>query len=313
VEGFSLDQISDLNSYVDNPFYGIVTDASSSLSAPQVQAYQLQRPFPQFQLFGGDAPPYANSIYNALQAKLEKRFSSGLQFLVTYTFSKAIDNATATDDNIAWLGGRVSLQDPNNYHLERSVSSFDDTHVFQFSYVYELPFGRGKAVGNNWNPVVDAFLGGWQTNGIWRFDTGFPIYLTLTDSRNHPIPTYGDQRPNLVGKPERNHGSDFRNNYFTNPEVFDFPDPFTLGNAPRTIPWVRQPGMANGTASLFKQFSLSKLREGSRLEFRIEAFNVLNHPQFGRPNTNVGSSQFGKITSQANLPREVQLALKFYW
>lgn len=313
VERYSVDQIAGLNDYVPNPFFGIVTDSSSSLSAPTVQAYQLQLPFPQFTGIGGDPPPVGNSIYSALQTKIEKRFSSGLQFLVTYTFSKSIDDTSVTDDNISWLGGRVSLQDPNNYALERSVSQFDDTHVFQFSYVYELPFGHNKLIGSNWNPVVNAVLGGWQTNGIWRFDSGFPLAASLSGSYNHPIPTYGGQRPNLSGTPVKNTGPDSLTSYFSNPEVFSMPAIYTLGNAPRTLPWIRQPGMRNGTASLFKSFPLSTIREGSRLEFRIEAFNVLNHVQFAAPNMTVGSSNFGLTTRQANLPREVQLALKFYW
>jgi len=102
-------------------------------------------------------------------------------------------------------------------------------------------------------------------------------------------------------------------NYFANPQVLSVPDPFTIGNAPRSLGTCRAPGQANATLSLFKEFSLAKLREGSRVEFRIEAFNALNHPQFNSPHSSFNSGSFGTITSTANSPREVQLALKFYW
>jgi len=137
----------------------------------------LQLPFPQFQGFGGDSPPWANSIYNALQIRAEKRFSHGLQALITYTWSKSLDDASTTDGGTTWLGGITSLQDPNNRRLERSLSTFDIPRVLQLSYVYELPIGRNKRFGANMHPVLDAIVGGWQTNGIWRFNDGRPFAL----------------------------------------------------------------------------------------------------------------------------------------
>ncbi len=91
------------------------------------------------------------------------------------------------------------------------------------------------------------------------------------------------------------------------------PDPYTIGNAPKVQPNLRMPGTRTGALSLFKEFSLASLREGARLEFRAEAFNALNHPQFSGPNATVNTDNFGKITGQANSPRQVQLALKMYW
>lgn len=311
IEQYSRSQIAGLLNYVSNPFFGIITDPNSALSSPTIQQYQLQLPFPQFTSFGGDSPPVSNSIYNALQMRVEKRFSSGLQFLVTYAFSKAIDDASTTDDNITWLGGRVSLQDPNNRRLERGVSLYDITHVFQFSHVYELPFGHGKTIGNNWNPVVNGLLGGWQFNGIWTFDSGRPLSLSLRGA--FTLPTYGTQRPDLIGTPKRNTGSDWMTQYFANPDVFVAPPHYAVGNAPRNLPWIRTPGQRNATLSLFKEFSISRIREGMRLEYRIEALNAFNHPQFAAPHTTVGSDSFGTVTSQANAPREVQMALKLYF
>lgn len=312
IERFDATQIAALNTYVPNPFYGIITDPNSSLSNPTVQAYQLQLPYPQFTGFNGDSPPWANSIYNAFQLRVEKRFSHGLQALLTYTWSKSIDDASSTDGSVTWLGGISNgPQDPNNRRLERSLSTFDIPRVLQFSYSYELPIGRGRAIGRNMHPVLNAIIGGWQTNGIWRFADGRPLLLSLSGGQQ--LPTYPYQRPNLLGPLHCNGGSDFLTNYFSNPEVAVAPAPFTLGNAPRSYGGCRTPGQNNATLSLFKEFPLSMLREGAKLQFRLEAFNALNHPQFNPPDTEVNGGNFGVITDTSNSPREVQLALKLYW
>jgi len=160
------------------------------------------------------------------------------------------------------------------------------------------------------HPALDAVIGGWQTNGIWRFDTGQPIILGLSGGQS--IPTYGAQRPNLTGTLRRASGLNL-DQYFANPDVAVIPDPYTIGNSPKVLPNLRMPATRTGALSLFKEFSLASVREGARLEFRAEAFNALNHPQFAGPNATVNTDNFGKITSQANSPREVQLALKLYW
>jgi hypothetical protein len=98
-----------------------------------------------------------------------------------------------------------------------------------------------------------------------------------------PLPTYGPQRPNFVGEPKRSHGSDtyWVNNYFANPGSIQTPAPFTLGNAPRATGAVRTPFFFNSDLSLAKQFLLSNVHEGIRLEMRLEAENAFNHPVFG--------------------------------
>jgi hypothetical protein len=309
-EHYSAAQIAALNTFVNNPFYGIITDPTSPLSGPQVSEYQLQLPYPQFTDFDITSPPWANSIYHAFQLRVEKRFSNGLQFLVTYVKSKSLDNATIAGEGNSFLGGSSSsILNPNNLALERSLSQFDIPQVWQFSYVYQLPIGRGKRFAGGLNPVLNAIIGGWQTNGIWRFDNGQPIMLGL--SGGQPLPGYG-QRPELTAVPRRNHGSDWLTQYFANPDAFTVPAAYTLGNAPRTLS-LRNPGTANASLSAFKEFPLSKVREGMRLEFRFESFNAFNHPQFCGPNAVVGSGSFGNVTCQANSPREVQMALKLYF
>jgi hypothetical protein len=320
------------NNLVMNPFFGYITDPLSSLSGATVPAYQLLLPFPQFTGFQGDSPPIANSIYHAGQFRVEKSFSSGLQFLVTYTVSKSIDGASATDDSISWLGGglqgslsgsTIPVQDPNNLRAERAVSVFDIPQVLQFSYVYALPIGRGKRFGSDMNPILNGFIGGWQLNGIWRFAAGRPIVLALNST--NAIPTYG-QRPTLTGPLQVNHSSEssMLSDYFANAcetapcpaggssAVVQTPN-FTFGNAPRSVTNIRQPGNKNVNMSLFKEFSISRLREGMRLEFRLEAFNVFNHANFAGPDTVFGDGTFGQITFLASPTREVQLGLKLYF
>jgi hypothetical protein len=313
-ESLSNDDKDALTNYVDNPFQGIITDPGSDLYYDQVPAYYLQLPYPQFPWgVSIDAPPIAYSIYHALQLTAEKRYSNGLQFLASYVWSKSIDDASVPDDNTTWLGSFTSLQDPNKPWLERSLSTFDIPQVFQFTYTYDLPVGHGKAFLSHMPAVLDAVIGGWKTNGIWRVAAGRPLAMTLADG--NPLPTYG-QRPNITGKPKRTGGkasgdpSSWINNYFANPEVFVKPDPYMLGNAPRATPLVRSPRAFNTNMSVEKEFSLARIREGMKFELRLEAENALNHPVFGTPNTSVDDPNFGVISYTSNGPRQIQLGGK---
>jgi hypothetical protein len=334
-----------------------ICDPSSGLSSPNLpHAYQLMLPYPQYVHFQGDSPPIATSIYHALQLRVEKQFSAGLQFLMTYTWAKSIDNASSTDDSVVFLGGGylatgnvIPVQNPYNLRGERSESIFDIPQVLQLSYVYELPVGRGRTFGRQMNPILDAIVGGWQTNGIIRIDDGRPILPLLSSTINggnvFKIPTFG-QRPTLTGSLQRASGSPEQatvtsgGSYFANANAADLAQqvanctpgqatpgvlqdtecfaPFTLGNAPRTISTIRQPGARDFSMSLFKDFSLSRLHEGMRLQFRAESFNTFNHPHFAGPDTlvpgpNSPNSNFGQITATVNNARELQVALKLYF
>jgi hypothetical protein len=207
------------------------------------------------------------------------------------------------------LGGIISLQDPNKPYLERSLSSFDVPQTFQASYVYALPFGRGRQFLGGSSRLVDAFLGGWVTNGVWRLSEGRPLAMTLADGT--ALPTYGSQRPNIIGTPKRNHEHGWINNYFTNPGVFVLPPIYTLGDTPRTIPTVRSPRNFRVDLSLLKIFSLAGVRPGMSIETRIEASNAFNHPVFGTPNTSVDDPNFGIISYTSSQPRNVQLGIRF--
>jgi len=301
-----------LGTYVPNPYYGIITTPGSGMTGPKITADHLMLPFPQFSGVSQPNPPWANSIYNAYQLKVEKRMSNGLAMLVTYTISKSIDDASVSTST-EWLGGFGQLRDPNNLKLERALSEWDIPQVFQFVYLYTLPVGKGRKWGSTWNPYVNAILGGWQTNGIWRFDNGQPIHVGLNGGTSPD--TYGGQLPNQTGPLIVNPKSKwFTDGYFANASTALWvPAKWTVGNAPRMEPNCRYPGTRTAALSLFKEVSLNKMREGSKLEFRVESFNALNHPQFGNIASTFNAGGFGNVQSQVNSPREVQMALKIYF
>jgi hypothetical protein len=314
IESASPTQINNLLTYVTNPFSsqngGPISDPNSVLSSQTIQELQLQLPYPQFTGVSTDVQLDANSTYHALQLSAEKRYSNGLQLLANFTWSKSIDDSSVADDNVTWIGSSTSLQDPNKPWLERSLSTFDIPWIVQFSYVYELPIGRGKAFLGGMPRVLDAIVGGWKTSGVWRMQDGRPLQLTTADGT--PLPTYGTYgyivRPNIVGTPKRNHGPDSLMNYFVDPNVFQLPPPFSLGDAPRTIGSVRGPTSFSADLSIAKQFPF---REEMNFEVRLEAQNAFNHPVFGTPDTTLDDGSFGQTFYTANGPRQVQLAIKF--
>lgn len=313
--------VNELETYVTNPFSsqngGPISNPNSTLASPTIQEFQLQMPFPQFAGVTTDEPPIANSTYNGLQLTAEKHYSNGLELVASFTWSKSIDDSSTYDTNVSWLGNYGpeagwALQDPNNPKSERSLSTFDVPFMVKFSYSYDLPIGRGKALGSNMPRFLDAIIGGWKTNGIWDIHSGRPLQFFVLNGGT-PLPTYGPQRPDFVGTPQRTHGSDSNwvDNYFSNPDSIQVPAPFTLGDAPRTTGAVRTPFFFNNDLSISKQFLLSNAHEGIRLEMRLEAENAFNHPVFGTPDTNAGDPGLGMITYMA-LPgaRQCQLAAK---
>ncbi len=309
--------IACLNFPVNNPFVGLIADPNSTIgsSFSQIPYYQLLLPYPQFTSVSTEPQLTAASIYHALQLTGEKKYSNGLQLLASFTWSKSIDNSSQADTNVSWLGSFDSLQDPNKPWLERSLSTFDIPYVFQLSYSYDLPVGRGRAFLGNMPRWADLIIGGWKTNGIWRVSDGRPLAFTVADGTL--IPTYGGGsgtlRPNIAGTPKRNHGLDWVDNYFAGNTALVHPNflrpaDYTLGDAPRTMSSLRSPSHFTTDLSVGKQF---QIREEMYFEFRVEARNAFNHPVFGTPNTSVDDGNFGAITSTSVGPRELQLGFKF--
>ena len=293
---------SQLLQTVPNPFYGVITN-SGPLSGATVQLRYLLAPFPQFTGVGWGYQPGASSSYNALIVRLEKRVTKNLGMLLSFTKGKMMDDCSS--NNTGNFNGNGTVQNAYNRRGEWSLSTADIAERFVGSFVYNLPVGHGKQFGAHWNRLTDAFLGGWQLNGIVSAQTGNPLALSASNVANIFNP---GERPNNNGKSAKLSGSvaGRLSQYFTTAD-FSQPATYTLGNVSRTLPDVRTPGLANLDVSLFKHFAIT---ERLNLEFRAESFNVFNTPQFGGPNTSVTSSSFGVITSQANAPRQIQLALK---
>jgi hypothetical protein len=293
---------SQLLQNVPNPFYGVITNAGP-LSGPTVQKRYLLAPFPQFTGVGWGYQPGATSEYNAIIVRVEKHFNHDLGFLASYTGGKSMDDSSS--NNTGNFNGNGTQQDFNNRHDDWSLSTFDVSRRFVGSVTYNLPFGRGKQFGRNWNGFADGVLGGWQTNGIYSWQNGNPLALSASNVANIFNP---GERPNTTGQSAALGGSvESRLAKYFSTAVFSQPVPYTLGNVPRTIGDVRTPSARNLDASVFKHFSLYEQLTG---EFRVEAFNAFNTPVFAGPNAAVNSSSFGVISAQANAPRQLQLGLK---
>ena len=242
----------------------------------------------------GQVVQYSNSghsIYHGLQSKLEKRFSSGLYFLASYTWSKSIDNqSNGTDDSAAT--GQYP-QDPNNAALDRGLSSFDRTHRFVGSAVWEIPFGRTRHDGIGISELSHALLGGWQLSSVFTAETGTPFSVLM------PCATINAQgnncRPNVIGNGEL--PSDQRSiaEWF-NTAAFVTPSPAAYGDAGRNI--LRGPGGTNLDMGLSRSFQWGGM-ETRRLQIRSEFFNALNHTNFGLPVHSTDSPALGTITSAA--------------
>jgi hypothetical protein len=290
-----------LQQSVQNPFYRIITTGPEA--AAMVPLAYLLTAFPQYTEVDNMFPTGGYSEYHALQLKVEKRMSHGLTMLASFTGQKLIDNFSILSNVGNSTGGIQNIYDGRG---ERSVSSNDRSRRLVISGTYQLPVGRGKALGGNWNRATDALLGGWQMNGIYTYQTGFPISVTAANTcTNCGINTL---RPNNNGQSAVLDGSvSQRLTKYFNTSVFSQPAPFTLGNTARTLPDVRGPSSENIDFSLFKMF---RPVDRMTVEFRAEAFNILNQVVFGMPNTGLNSNQFGIISSQANGPRTIQFGLK---
>ncbi len=240
--------------------------------------------------------PMGVSRYNALEARAERRFSNGFSLLTSYTFSKSLDNGGEQ------LIGDLGLRNVNDVNAEYSLSLGNMRHRFVTSALYDLPFGRGRRFDIR-NPVVNAVVGGWQANTILTVHSGQPFTPSLGVSSANT----GDPRPNRIA--DGNLASDKRSILvWFDKTAFTTPPQYQYGNAGRNILFA--PGATNVDLSLFKRFALSKIKEGTELQFRAESFNSLNHPQFGRPNTRVDIAQGGSITSLSTPMRQMQFGLK---
>jgi hypothetical protein len=276
------------------------------------------RPFPQYNsidTYAGGGDHSGHSSYHAGIIRVEQRYARGFTISGSYVFSKIL-----TDSDSYWGSGQA--MDQFNRRLEKSIGQFDITHNFKFSAIYELPFGRGKAMLNKGAAAI--LLGNWRVSGVAGYSSGQPLGLgtsvgtpsVLFAGPNRPIiSTYDGWRA-----PTQGGSFDPSLDRFTQPASF-FPAQAGayagttqyFGNMTRYNPKFRQFPNLNENISLAKSF---RFTEKLRVDFRAEAFNAFNRHRFGTGSLQIQSSQFGQLTSSGDLlnsPRQMQLALKLYF
>jgi hypothetical protein len=270
------------------------------------------RPYPQFQNIdtgGGGGDHSGHSTYHSGMLRLEKRYSSGVQFQGSYVFSKLL-----TDADSYWIGG--AAMDHFNRGLEKSIGQFDVTHNIKLSGVYELPFGKGKTFLNT-NPVANFFLGGWRLSAIFTASSGQPLPLGTSNGlplfagTNRPIiSTYDGWRPATAGDK-----FDPAVDRTIQPASFFPAQPANvMGNMTRYNPKFRSNPIYDNNLSFAKSFPI---KEQIRMDFRMEMFNATNWARFNMGSLNLQAQNFGVLSNtagdQGNSPRQIQFALKLYF
>jgi hypothetical protein len=266
------------------------------------EALSARRPYPAFGSIVM-AKGIAVSNYNALQAKLEKRLSNNLTFIAAYTFSKSLDTSSLAGDTTS--GNAGTPQNSQNERAEYGLSAFDQRHRFVFSYLYQLPFGKGQAHLNSVSSLGNALVGGWQLGGIATFASGnpFSVQVVGVDRTNTGVFGGGSQRANVVS-PNTTVSDPTVERWF-NTAAFQAAPTETFGTSGRNI--LVGPGTNNIDFSVLKDFIFT---ETMKLQFRTEIFNLFNHPQFLQPVFDPTSPAFGQILG-ARPAREIQFGLKF--
>jgi hypothetical protein len=290
---------SALTKSVTNPYYGLIP-RQSSLGNPTISAAQLLKPYPKFTTVSFFRNNVGNSHYDSMQVRLERRTSKGMAFLVSYTRSKLLDDASSVFSNTIFTGPVTNypVADSYNRHLERDVSLGDMPNVFSTTVTYDLPLGPGHGLGTA--GLGGKLVEGWKVNTIISMQSGIPLALTQA-TNNNAFAGFGVQRPNLVGNPVLDNPSTAM---WFNTAAFQAAPQFTIGTCSRNP--VRGPGVRNMDLSLIKN---TKLQERVNMEFRAEFFNFTNTPPLGAPAVVFGNAGFGTITSAGD-PRVIQFGLK---
>ena len=274
----------------------------------QARPYDAANPLP----VAGSRKPYPNFIvyidsdwggrsnYNALNAKLEHR-GRGSILTFAYTWAKSTDSKSAAAGiGASGFNGWQGFLDNSNPERDYGLSDFDVDHRLVGSFVYNLPFGSGEKFAKDATGFKEAVVGGWQMNGIYTWQRGFPLTITADDVGGLND-TFGTNRADLVGDPN---AVDQSVTQWFNKAAFVQPAAGALGTVGRNT--VRGPGVNNLDLALFKNFSVTR---GIRLQFRLESFNVFNHTQFAAVSTNLAAANYGVVTG-ARPARINQLGLK---
>ncbi|MCU1239071.1 MAG: TonB-dependent receptor, partial [Candidatus Solibacter sp.] len=257
------------------------------------------RPYPNISSISGTAS-FGYGNYHALTARLEKRFSQGLQFVTSYSYGHALANTGTTLSGSTGFG----IPDPRNYASGYSSAAWDLRHNFTSGFSWFLPFGRGKSIGANMNRALNFIAGDWQANGILSLHTGSPFTLRSNGCQG----VWNACRPDLVpGKNPQDAPPNGRNpDHWFDITAVAPPGPLTGGNLGLQSNYA-PPGRALDF-SLFKDFPFT---ERWRVQFRAEGFNVANTPQYATPDNNRQNATFGQVTStNPGTERHIQFSLR---
>jgi hypothetical protein len=256
--------------------------------------------------------PAGFGSYNGLSGRFEHRFTAGLYFLNSFTWSKALGDSEQSLE----VSPGYAVSNPQNIRnlaAEKGPSTFDVEFMNVSSLVYQIPFGKGRKFGSNSNGFIDSMLGGWEVNTINTANSGLPINVIYTPGPTSDvtgrIPDYRGEavmRPNLVGNPAGPSGPAMLDHYFNAGAFAPPPVSAPFGSVGRNS--FRGPNLFQWDLGVNKNFRLP-FREGAALQFRGEFFNVLNHSNFGLPDQNINDAAFGSIRSTFP-PRQIQFALK---
>ena len=270
-----------LTQQVPNPFSGLLP--GTNINGANVARSQLLRPYPQFTSITA-AETIGSSDYRSLQTRVERRMANGFTVQVAYTWSKTMTES--------------GFLNPFDAQLERVIGPFDRTHVFVTSGIVEVPVGRGRSFGRNWEGVTEAVLGGWQVSYLFRSQSGAPLGFGNFLFREG----FGIGDVVLTDRSE---------DRWFNVDAFERASARQLVSNVRTQPTrfseVRGPGYAVLDLGIMKNLSLGPR---FRLQLRGEVYNTLNRANLGNPNTAPTNSAFGTITAQNGLPRQLQLAAR---
>jgi len=320
------------NGTVTNPWYTAIHTMApgSALDTPTIATYQYLAGNPQFSgLNVGPGAPLGKAWYDSAFVRYTRHMAKGLQLTAHYTWSKAESNSElANDGNDDWIncgagacnqaGTAITAQDWGNFGLEKSVTLNDITHRVVADGVYELPWGRGRSFGTQWNRALDAVAGGWRLSGILTLQSGAPITPHLSGGGDLGNPTAGfAQRPNLIGNPVTSGPVESRlgqagQSLYLNTNAFSSPPPYTFGTAPRIMSNARAEGWRQANMAMFKEVYFTESR-AKYLQIRAEATNFTNHPIFGYPGSIVNGGGFGAISYQANGARAFYITLKLFF
>jgi hypothetical protein len=240
--------------------------------------------------------------YNALQLKVQHRFSDGLASMFAYTLSRSVDTSSGWFAAENGIGGNAAVQNYHDIDDARAVSGYDVPHILTWATVWELPLGRGKRWLNE--GPASWILGNWQLNWMLLARSGQPFTLQVAGGDPANIGVNGYARPNQVGDPNL---SDPNEERWFNTAAFAIPVN-SFGNAERNS--LRAPGFWNVDLGLQKNFPLGSDR---RLELRVEAFNVFNHINLGNPDVRIDQPTAARITSMNGIPRQIQVGLRLVY